>query len=207
VSFTWTCADGGSGCDAGTQACTVDASATGVTCSWLAGSVAVGATGSYPFGQHTLVVAARDAAGNLGTGTRTFSVTRCAGDMQFPNRRSNGFSRGACCTGLEENYWHDFMLGYWHPRGDSSCRPHNDDLSYAFESYWGGGDCETGQTTHEFLQDAGLPGCAGYIAQIVCLGSRADAQNYCGTDGGSATQTPYHGRAGEGGIRRQPPAA
>jgi hypothetical protein len=30
------------------------------------------------------------------------------------------------------------------------------------------------------------------------MNSLADAQLYCGTDGGSGTQTPWHGRAGEG---------
>jgi hypothetical protein len=204
VSFTWTCTDTGSGCASGSQTCTVDGSAAGVTCNWLAGSVAVGAAGSFAFGQHMLVVTARDVAGNTGTGTQTFTVTRCAGDMQFPNRRSNGFLRGNCCAGLEESYWHDFMMGFWHARGDSSCRPHSDYLSHEFETMWGAGGCETGQTTYDLLQGAALPGCVGFIARSICLRDVAAAQLYCGTDGDSGTQTPWHGRAGEG---WHPPAA
>ncbi|MBN1770388.1 MAG: hypothetical protein JXB32_03935 [Deltaproteobacteria bacterium] len=198
VSFTWSCDDDDSGCARGTQACTVDSIATGVTCGWGTGSAAVGATGSFAFGSHTLVVTARDAAGNLGTATRTFTVTRCAGDLQFPNRRSDGFVRGDCCTGLEVSDWYDFMLGFWHPRGDASCRPHADYLSRDFESMWGAGGCVDGSTTYDLLQGAGLPGCASYIARAVCLDTVAQAQLYCGTDGGSGTQTPWHGRAAEG---------
>ena len=194
VAFSFTC-DDASGCDASSFACRVDG--TSVPCTAAGGSVAVGGTGTFAFGGHTLEVDATDAVGNFGTASAMFTVTRCAGDMQYPSRASNGLTRGACCSGLVESSWWDFSFGFWHARGDGSCRPMSDHDARPFEVVWT--NCQAGlRTTEAWLQGMGLPGCAGFIARGVCVPSQAEARLYCGTDGGSGSQTPFHGRASEG---------
>jgi hypothetical protein len=197
VAFGFTCSDSASSCTNGSQVCRVDGMI--VACTWLSGSVNVGASGAFAFGDHTLSVTVEDAAGNTGMATRMFTVTRCANDMQFPNRLSNGLTRGDCCTGLVVANWQDFT-GPWHPRGDASCRPMSDFTSRPYETIWGGGGCEGGlMTTTQWLQDAGQPGCSSAAGRAACVSSETQARVYCGTDTNSGTgQTPFHGRAGEG---------
>lgn len=197
VAFAFTCTDSVSSCSSGSQVCRVDGAV--IACAWLSGSVNVGATGAFAFGDHTLEVTAGDAAGNTGTATRAFTVTRCANDMQFPNRTSNGVTRADCCTGLVVANWQDFT-GIWHPRGDDSCRPMSDFTSREFETIWGGGSCEgTLMTTTQWLQDMGSPGCSTAAGRTACMRNLSAAQIYCGTNADSGSgQTPFHGRAGEG---------
>lgn len=196
VSFSFSCSDARTSCVLSTRACEADG--VPVSCTTTGGTVMVGYTGAYAFGDHTLRVTVEDAAGNTGVATRSFTVTRCATDMQLPSRTSNGVARGGCCAGLVTSTWMDFLFGYWHPRGDGSCRPMSDFDSGLYETIWGGGSCTSGMTTYQWLQARGLPGCATAAGRSACVGSEADAQLYCGTDGGSGTQTPFHGRAGEG---------
>lgn len=197
VGFTYTCTDVTSSCRNGSQVCRVDG--TVIACTWLSGSVNIGATGPFAFGDHTLSVTAEDAAGNSDTATRMFTVSRCANDMQFPNRTSNGVARGDCCTGLVVANWQDFT-GPWHPRGDGSCRPMSDFTSREFETIWGGGSCEgTLMTTTQWLQDMGQPGCTTTAGPYACVRTQAQARVYCGTNADSGSgRTPFHGRAGEG---------
>jgi hypothetical protein len=135
----------------------------------------------------------------VGIATRDFTVTRCARDMQYPNRTSSGFTRGDCCSGLVVANWQDFT-GPWHPRGDGSCRPMSDFTSRHFETVWGGGDCEGAlRTTTEWLQDMGQTGCSSAAGRSACVRTQTEARVYCGTDADSGSgQTPFHGRAGEG---------
>jgi hypothetical protein len=63
-----------------------------------------------------------------------------------------------------------------------------------YECIWGGASCPSGyQTT-----DAWGGGCTSAAGRTTCVPSLAAAQLLCGTDGGSGSQTPYHGRASEG---------
>jgi hypothetical protein len=197
VAFTYTCNDGsGTGCISGTRTCRVDGVA--FTCSWLSGSVQVGYTGAHIFGAHSLVVTVADALGNVGTspgGDGDFTVTRCATDLQYPNRTSTGFTRGACCSGLvNTSGWTDFSFGFFHPRGDGSCRPMSDWNAQPYECIWGGASCPSGyQTTQSWGG-----GCTSGAGRTTCVPSLAAAQLLCGTDGDSGSQTPFHGRASEG---------
>jgi hypothetical protein len=191
VSFTYTCDDDTTVCEPSTPICEVDG--TAVSCSLGSGAVAVGYSGPFRFGMHTLSVYVSDSAGNTGSRSRSFVVTRCANDMQYPNRSSQGLARGGCCEGLAPSDWWDFSFSFWHPRGDGSCRPPSDYDATQFESVWGGATCIGGRTT-----EAWGAGCTSFVGRSICLGSLAQARAYCGTDGGSGSQTPIHGRAGEG---------
>lgn len=199
VSFTFSCADALTAVLPTTVGCEVDGAGAAVSCGATSGSVDVGYSGPYVFGDHTLAISVRDQAGNDGSATRGFTVTRCAGDMQFPNRTSNGLARGACCGGLVVASWQEFT-GMWHPRGDGSCRPASDFESRHFESIWGGGSCVGGrQTTRALLQDMGLPGCSSAAGRTTCVEDQTEAREHCGTDADSDSgQTPHHGRANEG---------
>jgi hypothetical protein len=197
VGFSFSCSDLLGACDLSTTACDVDGIA--VACGTTGGSVAVGYTGPFPFGPHVLGVGVRDTLGNAGRATRAFTVTRCAGDLQYPNRTSDGVTRGACCAGLEDTgSWYDPFESFWHPRGDGSCRPGGDYVAREWETVWGPTACGVGDTTAAWLQARGLPGCGSVRGRAACVTSQATAQAYCGTDGGSGTQTPFHARASEG---------
>ena len=197
VAFTYTCNDGsGTGCVSGTRTCRVDGVA--VTCNWLSGSVQVGYTGAHIFGAHALTITVADVVGNVGTsaaGDGNFTVARCANDLQYPNRTSTGYARGACCSGLvNTSGWTDFSFGFYHPRGDGTCRPMSDWGAQPYECIWGGASCPSGyQTT-----DAWGGGCTNFRGRTICVPSLAAARLLCGSDGGSGSQTPFHGRAGEG---------
>lgn len=196
VAFSFTCGDSLTSCALATRSCEIDGAP--VSCGASGGTVMAGYTGAYAFGEHTLRVTIEDAAGNSGSASRTFTVTRCASDMQFPSRTSNGVARGGCCAGLVASSWYDPFVGIWHPRGDESCRAMSDFDSRNFETIWGGGSCIGGMTTYQWLQARGLPGCASAAGRAACRTSEAEAQHYCGTDGGGGAQTPLHGRASEG---------
>ena len=191
IPFTYACTDGVTGCVASTRSCDVDGDA--FACEWLSGTFDAGRTGVARFGTSVLWIEVRDAAGNVGIGTRMFTVTRCAGDMQYPSR-SSSFVRGACCSGLvDSSSWFHPSLSFWHARGDGSCRPMSDYVARTFEIAWTGGGCAVGTTTQSWGA-----GCTSTAGRYVCTTDLAQAQRYCGSDGGSGTQTPLHGRAGEG---------
>lgn len=196
VPFTFSCDDGlGSGCDAASRACQVDGTSTDVSCGATSGTITAGFTGRHRFGDHTLEIRVADAAGNVGTASAPFTLTRCAADLQYPNRTSTGFARGDCCSGLvDTSGWTDFSFGFFHPRGDGSCRPMSDWEARPWECIWGGASCPSGYRT---TADWG-GGCATAAGATTCVPSLADARVHCGSDGGSGSQTPYHGRAGEG---------
>ncbi|MCC7541085.1 MAG: hypothetical protein IT379_33005 [Deltaproteobacteria bacterium] len=199
VPFTFACTDSGSGCDTASAACTVDGASADVTCTWGSGTASVGVASSLDFGTRRLRVSVRDVAGNTFATEQDFTVSRCAGDMQYPDRTSNGLARGPCCAGLVVSDWVD-PVGLWPARADASCRPMSDFEARLFETPWGGIGCQAPLRT---TTDWGAT-CDTDAGRVTCLDSAAAAAVWCGDDAiptscpGTDCPTPFHGLAGEG---------
>lgn len=198
VPFAYTCTDTGSGCLAGSQVCTVDGSTADIDCGNGAGLITVGALpgGVHGFGAHTFELTVADVAGNTATASATFTVTRCAGDMQFANAPAGTRARGNCCRNLVAVSLYDMSRTY-HPRMDGSCRPAGDQDGLALETPWPLGACATGLASAASLVTTS--GACSMEGGAVCVASAVQADLLCAVGVASApAQTPLGGRAGEG---------
>lgn len=195
ITFTFRCDDGeGKGCDPAAVSCLVDLGMPGVlepvSCTMNADGTGSGMATLRRFGNHQIQVGTTDLGGRGGATSVMFTVTRCARDLQFPYRTSNGFTRGACCSGLTDAVHRDGDL--YSARSDGSCRDPSDHVANVFERTYDGIGCAAG------LVEAAAGGCAGPSARRVCLESTATAA-YCGTDDPMGRAfTPMHTRLDEG---------